>query len=182
MLRMMRLLERLRADLEPKLATRRRGEKVSTMNIGTIHGGENPNVVPDRCTARIDRRLLPDEPVEEAVAEIEAVLASAGEPAGSYTVRCVVGTDGFSAPLDGPCVSALAAAIEERLGRPPEVLNALAASDGRFFARDGIEIVNFGPGDGATSHAANEYVSLAEMVDAALILQKFVERTLGFTR
>ena len=179
-LRMMRLLERLQAELGPRLAARRSGGKVSTMNIGTLHGGENPNVVPDRCTARIDRRLLPDEPVEEAHAEMEAVLAGAGEPAGSYTVRRPVGTDGFSAPLDGPCVSALAAAVEERLGRPPAVLNALAASDGRFFARDGIEIVNFGPGDGAVSHAANEFVPLAEMVDAALILRSFVERTLGF--
>ena len=181
-LRMMRLLERLRADLGPELAERRHGEKVSTMNIGTIHGGENPNVVPDRCTARIDRRLLPDEPVEAATAEMEAVLAGVGEPAGSYTVRRPVGTGGFSAPRDGPYVSALAAAIEERSGEPPELLNALGASDGRFFARDGIEIVNFGPGDGAVSHAANEYIPLTEMVDAAHILRSFVARTLGFAR
>ena len=177
---MIRLLERLQTELGPRLASRRSGEKVSTMNIGTLHGGENPNVVPDLCTARIDRRLLPDEPVETAVAEMEAALAGAGEPADSYTVRRLVGTEGFSAPLDGPFVSALIAAIEEHQGRPPEVLNALAASDGRFFARDGIEIVNFGPGDGAVSHAANEFVPLAEMVDAALILRAFVERTLGF--
>ena len=179
-LRMMRLLERLQTELGPRLDARRSGGKVSTMNIGTLHGGENPNVVPDLCTARIDRRLLPDEPVEEAVAEMEAVLADSGEPAGTYSVRPLVGTDGFSAPLDGPFVSALAAAIEEHRGQPPEVLNALAASDGRFFARDGIEIVNFGPGDGAVSHAANEFIPLAEMVDAALILRTFIERTLGF--
>ena len=179
-LRMMRLLDRLQAELGPRLDARRSGGKVSTMNIGTLHGGENPNVVPDRCTARIDRRLLPDEPVEEAHAEMEAVLAGAGEPKGSYAVHRPVGTNGFSAPLDGPFVSALTAAIEDRLGRPPEVLNALAASDGRFFARDGIEIVNFGPGDGAISHAANEFIPLAEMVDAALILRTFVERTFGF--
>jgi len=79
-------------------------------------------------------------------------------------------------------VSALITAIEDHRGRPPEVLNALAASDGRFFARDGIEIVNFGPGDGAVSHAANEFVPLAEMLDAALILRSFVERTLGFNK
>ena len=179
-LRMIRLLEKLQTELGPRLASRRSGEKVSTMNIGTLHGGKNPNVVPDLCTTRIDRRLLPDEPVETAVAEMEAALAGAGEPAGSYSVRRLVGTEGFSAPLDGPFVSALIAAIEEHQGRPPEVLNALAASDGRFFARDGIEIVNFGPGDGAVSHAANEFVPLAEMVDAALILRAFVERTLGF--
>ena len=179
-LRMIRLLEKLQTELGPRLASRRSGEKVSTMNIGTLHGGKNPNVVPDLCTTRIDRRLLPDEPVEEAVAEMEAALAGAGEPAGSYSVRRLVDTEGFSAPLDGPFVSALIAAIEEHQGRPPEVLNALAASDGRFFARDGIEIVNFGPGDGAVSHAANEFVPLGEMVDAALILRAFVERTLGF--
>ena len=179
-LRMMRLLERLQAELAPRLATRRSGEKVSTMNIGTIHAGENPNVVPDRCTLLIDRRLLPEESVDTAFAEIEALVAGAGEPKGTCAVRRLVGTDGFSAPLDGPHVSALVAAIEERLGRPPAVLNALAASDGRFFARDGIEIVNFGPGDGAVSHAANEFVPLTEMVDAALILRAFIERTLGF--
>ncbi len=179
-LRMMRLLERLQSDLAPRLATRRSGEKVSTMNIGTIHAGENPNVVPDRCTLLIDRRLLPEESVDTAFAEIEALVAGAGEPKGTCTVRRLVGTNGFSAPLDGPHVSALVAAIEEHKSRPPEVLNALAASDGRFFARDGIEIVNFGPGDGAVSHAANEFIPLTEMVDAALILRVFIERTLGF--
>ena len=179
-LRMMRLLERLQAELAPRLATRRSGEKVSTMNIGTIHAGENPNVVPDRCTLLIDRRLLPEESVDTAFAEIEDLVAGAGEPRGTCVVRRLVGTNGFSAPLDGPHVSALVAAIEERLGKPPAVLNALAASDGRFFARDGIEIVNFGPGDGAVSHAANEFIPLSEMVDAALILRAFIERTLGF--
>ena len=34
--------------------------------------------------------------------------------------------------------------------------------------------------DGAISHTANEFIPLAEMVDAALILRTFVERTLGF--
>ncbi len=179
-LRAMRLLDRLDTTLAPKLASRRDGAKTSTMNIGTIHAGENPNVVPDRCVARIDRRLLPDEPVDAATAEIEAVLAGAGEPAGSYTLRRLVGTPGYAAAPDGPFVSALAAAAEEHLGRAPAVLDALGASDGRFFARDGIEIVNFGPGNGATSHAANEHVPLAQMVDAAAILHAFVERTLGF--
>lgn len=179
-LRMMRLIERLQVGLGPALAGRRSGGKVSTMNLGAIHAGETPNVVPDRCIARIDRRLLPNESVEDAAAEIEAVLQDAGEPPESYSVKRLVGTNGFSAPRDGPGIAALAAAIEARLGRPPDYLDALAVSDGRFFAGDGIEIVNFGPGDGATSHAANEYVPLDQMVDAAVILRDFVERFLGF--
>ena len=177
---MIRLIERLHVRLGPALAKRRSGGKISTMNLGAIHAGETPNVVPDRCVARIDRRLLPNESVEDAAAEVEAVLKGAGEPPESYSVRRLVGTNGFSAPRDGPGIAALAAAIEARLGTPPNYLDALAVSDGRFFAGDGIEIVNFGPGDGATSHAANEYVRLDQMVDAAVILRDFIERFLGF--
>ena len=44
---------------------------------------------------------------------------------------------------------------------------------------DNIEIVNFGPGDGATSHAANEHVPLDQLIDAACILRDTVDRLLG---
>jgi succinyl-diaminopimelate desuccinylase len=55
----------------------------------------------------------------------------------------------------------------------------VGASDGRYFARDGIEIIIFGPGDGADSHVPNERVALDEMVDAALIQRGVVERLTG---
>jgi len=69
--------------------------------------------------------------------------------------------------------------VASRTGSAPRFLNALAVSDGRFFANDNIEIVTFGPGDGTTSHAPNEFVPLDQMVDAALILRDFVCRYLG---
>jgi acetylornithine deacetylase/succinyl-diaminopimelate desuccinylase-like protein len=64
-------------------------------------------------------------------------------------VAFVTGTDGFSARRDGPCVTALCDAIQEKTGEKPRFLNATGVSDGRYFADDGIEIVNFGPGSGA---------------------------------
>lgn len=178
-LRMIRLIEALETDLGPRLSERRAGEKLSTMNIGRIRGGHNVNVVPSSCTLEIDRRLLPGETVDQAFAEIETLVQGAGEPAGSCVVEFLTGTNGFSAPPDGPGVSALVAAIEARTGRPPQFLNALAVGEGRYFADDGIEIVSFGPGDGATSHAPNEHVPIDQMVDAAVILQDVVQRLVG---
>ncbi len=178
-LRMIRLVEHLRAELEPRLAKRRSGAKQSTMNIGRITGGHNVNVVPSSCALEIDRRLLPDEDVQAAYREFGEILATSGEPAESFTTEFLTGNNGFSPPVDGPGITALSAAIEARRGRPPEILNALAVSEGRFFADDNIEIVNFGPGDGATSHAANEHVPLDQMVDGALILRDTVARLLG---
>jgi len=184
-LRMMRLTDHLRAELEPRLAARRRGVQRSTMNIGRISGGHNVNVVPSSCMLEIDRRLLPEEDVTEAYREMCDILSASQEPPESFGVEFLTGTNGFSPPEGGPGIAALSAAIKARLGRPPDIINALAVSEGRYFATDKnnqgdkIEIVNFGPGDGATSHAANEHVPLAQMVDAALILRDTVDRLIG---
>lgn len=177
--RMVRLIAHLEAELPPQLATRAAGDKLSTMNIGLISGGHNTNVVPDRCTLEIDRRLLPDEPVETAFAELQEIVAAAGEPADQVDVEFMTGTNGFSAPADGPGVTAFVEAITAHTGAPPQFLNATGVSDGRYFADDDIEIINFGPGAGAQGHAANESVPVAEMVDAAVIQLDLVGRLLG---
>ena len=181
-LRLIRLANAIERDLMPRLAARTDGAMRSTINIGMIDGGANANVVPSRASMTIDRRLLPAEKVDAAFAELETVLAAAGEPAGAWSIERLTGTNGFRAPEDGPGVSALAAAIETRSGKPAAFLNATGVSDGRYFADDGIEIVNFGPGSGAEGHAANESVPIAEMVDSAIILRDAVSRLLGAPR
>ena len=79
--RMVRLINRLERNLAPVLAKRRRGALCSTMNIGIIKGGINTNAVPSQCRIEIDRRLLPEESIEEAVSEIEDALLGAKSPA-----------------------------------------------------------------------------------------------------
>ena len=47
------------------------------MTIGLISGGVNTNVVPDRITFRLDRRMVPEEDPAEVEAELRAVIAKA---------------------------------------------------------------------------------------------------------
>lgn len=178
-LRMVRVINQLEAELAPKLATRVTGDKQATMSIGLIRGGHNTNAVPSSCAIEIDCRLLPDTKVEDAFAELQAVVAAAGEPSDSVKVTFLTGTNGFRAPADGPAVSTLSQAIEARLGAPARFLNAVGVSDGRYFADDGIEIINFGPGGGDEGHAANESVPIDDLVHATRIQLDFVERLLG---
>jgi acetylornithine deacetylase/succinyl-diaminopimelate desuccinylase family protein len=181
-LRMLRLLAALEKHLAPKLAKRVDGAMRSTINVGMLHGGHNTNVVPAACAAEIDRRLLPSERVRTGFAELKAALARAGEKPGSWTVEFLTGTNGFKGSAAGPGIAALAAAIKARTGRRARFLNATGVSDGRYFADDGIEIVNFGPGSGAKGHAANESVPIDQMVDAAAIQLDAIERLLGLAR
>ncbi len=177
--RMMRLLAAVQDRVFAGLGERRDGDMTSTANIGTVRGGHNINVVPSECVVEIDRRLLPGETVDDALDEIEAALESAGEPPGSFTVERLRGTNGFKGAEDGRAVGAFCAAIESRTGAPTEFLTLIGANDGRYFADDGIEIVNVGPGSGAEGHASNESVPVAQLVDAAVIHLDVVERLLG---
>lgn len=161
-LRMQRIISSLGRNLEERKSA---SGQQATLSIGTIRGGENINVVPDACTIQVDRRLLPEEDFGGAFRELE----SAARAAGAHEVELLTGTPGFSMPETGPAASAFGAAVREVTGKPPERLNVVGASDGRYFARDGIEILVTGPGDGADSHIPNESVPLDELEQAARI-------------
>src|SRR6266581_858823 len=47
-----------------------------TVSVGTIAGGSQPNIVPDRCRVSIDRRTLPGETEAAVRREIKALLES----------------------------------------------------------------------------------------------------------
>ena len=178
-LRMMRLVGALSSYYDKALARRVSGAMKSTVNIGMFHGGHNTNVVPSACTVEIDRRLLPNEKVKDAFKELKSVIDGVREPKGLYTVEFLTGTNGFFAPENGAAVGAFEAAVKAKTGRKVKFLNATGVSDGRYYADDGIEIINFGPGSGAQGHAANESVPIAGMVEAVEIQMDVVKRLLG---
>jgi len=178
-LRMMRLVGALQSYYDKALSKRTSAAMKSTVNIGMFHGGHNTNVVPSACTVEIDRRLLPDEKVKDAFRELKRVVDGVGEPRATYGVEFLTGTNGFFAPENGAVVAAFEAAVKARTGRKVKFLNATGVSDGRYYADDGIEIINFGPGSGAQGHAANESVPVAEMAEAAEIQLEVVQRLLG---
>ncbi|HEY6640942.1 ArgE/DapE family deacylase [Povalibacter sp.] len=177
--RMMRVLQHLTARMEVLLKDRTDGDMCSTFNIGQINGGTNTNVVPARCSVQIDRRLLPGESVEEAFAEIESIVRSAGEPRAAVCVEQLRGTDGFRS-IAAELVESLCAAITTVTGDPASFASAIGVSDGRYFAADGIEIVNFGPGEGSEGHASNESVSIDSLRSSAMILERMVGALMGY--
>ena len=178
-LRMMRLVGALNSYYDKALARRVSGAMKSTVNIGMFHGGHNTNVVPSACTVEIDRRLLPNEKVKDAIKELKSVIDGVREPKGTYAVEFLTGTNGFFAPENGAAVGAFEAAVKAKTGRKVKFLNATGVSDGRYYADDGIEIINFGPGSGAQGHAANESVPIAGMVEAVEIQMDVGKRLLG---
>lgn len=180
-LRMIRVINRLDNELSARLSERIDGDMRSTINIGMIHGGTNTNVVPSVCTVQIDRRLLPSETVDQAFDEIVSIVDSAGEPADTVSVELLRGTNGFNGDVNGPLVASLAKSIAAVTRSPARFATAIGVSDGRYFADDGVEIVNFGPGIGAEGHASNESVSIESLRTSALILDHVFGDLIGYS-
>lgn len=182
-MRMVRLLRRLERELFPRVNARTEDGLRSAINPGLIRGGDNANVVPASCSVIIDRRVLPEsETIDGAMEEIRLVLEGAGEPEGSFSLRRLTGTNGFSAPRNGALVSAFSRAIKEISGREARFVDSVGAFDGRFFADDGIEIVNFGPGEGNEGHKTNESVPVDQLMESALIQEAMARALLGLKR
>ena len=163
LLRAVRLVGALERGLAPRLAGRRDALFQSTLAITTFASGHDINTVPDAASFAFDRRILPTEDADAALAEIEEVLRAAGEPEGSWSLEPLVRSNGFEPGRDGDGVRAHAQAVREVTGREPEFLLSEGASDGRHFARDGIEILNFGAGMGERCHAPDEYIEIADL-------------------
>jgi len=158
------------------------------INLGTIHGGQQPSMVAAECRVQLDRRWVTTETIEEVFAELEALLAQvrAARPGLKTELRRMPG--GMATMLRGPLVIdpghplvlAARGALEDA-GRPPEPLTVFPAwTDGALLSREaGIPTLIWGPGELALAHSAEESVPVEDVVLAARLYAAAARRFTG---
>jgi len=153
-----------------------------TISVGTITGGSKTNIVPDRCTITVDRRLLPSETIEDAKAEMENILQQLHkeDPRIKTNLKIIVSRRGAITNPDEPIVRLSKEAAEEVLGKDVEVTGSPATSDMEVFMNQRcIPTVLLGPGSLSMAHIIDEYVEVDQIVDAAKIFVIIALKTLG---
>jgi len=167
---MARIVDVLETDYAAQL--RRRKHKLlgtATVNVGTICGGAQPNIVPDSCSIQIDRRTLPGETDASVRREIAALLKSKKLSATISSAKLAL---------------AFALETEDRLPLVRNFLRSVGQSrpagvdyfcDAAVLSAGGIPSVVFGPGDIAQAHTADEWISLAELERGKNLLLKFLK-------
>lgn len=142
------------------------------------------SVIPERCDATFDRRLLVGETEESVLAEIEAALDRIKEGYPQLQAQESIAVDRFTswtgaevvapnfAPAwrmadDAPIVQAAAGALEA-VGLEPVLSHYAFCTNGSESAgRRGIPTIGFGPGDEAQAHTIDESVEIEELYRAA---------------
>lgn len=184
-LQMAQALSWLETRLLPRLSQRKHPFlPPATLNVGKINGGVQWNIVPDRCTVAMDRRLLPGERREAAMAEIRAALDeySATVAPLSYSLHSEGDVAAnINTPPKHHFVRSANAALQAVCGQRRELIGYVQTSDGRWFAKDGIPILIFGPGDPAVAHAVDEHITVQQLMEATRFLTIFAYRWLKDT-
>lgn len=166
-------LQRLRDEVAERataLAVQPREARRSILLIGgEVTAGTNFNVVPDRCRFTIDRRINPEERLEDERRRLEAIFDDARREGIEVTVDVLQEGQASSTPADTPAAQALARGIAEVTGAPAAFEMCPGLLETRFYAERGIPALAYGPGILAVSHGPHEFVKLDRIVECATI-------------
>jgi succinyl-diaminopimelate desuccinylase len=149
------------------------GIATPTLVVGTIAGGINTNVVPDKVTLRLDRRIIPDEIPEEVETELCAVVAHAMQdlPGISYEVERILLATPFKPVGDAARLrDVVCREASDALGEQVTPIGMPLYSDARLYAEAGVATIMYGAGPRtlleANGHRADEKVPLLTLVVA----------------
>lgn len=143
---------------------------VPTLNLGCIHGGDNPNRICPHCELQFDLRPLPGMDMDELREQIRSRLAPLAAP---HRVRLTVepiyaGTPAMETPADSPLVR-----IAERLtGHAAEA--AAFGTEAPFFRQLGMDALIFGPGGIEQAHQPDEFIPLDSIRPTVEVLQGLI--------
>jgi acetylornithine deacetylase len=145
-----------------------------TLSIGTIRGGQAPNIVPDQAELLIDRRTLPNERPEDVRAQLEASLAKAGLTGEVVVDSVSEEKPPLETPVDSIAVRSTAGALES-VGLLPDCDHVAFGTDAGLFSRLGIPSVVLGPGSISVAHTSREFVPIGEVETMVRIFERLLE-------
>lgn len=145
---------------------------VPTLNLGHIHGGDNPNRICGECELHIDLRPLPGMALDELRAELRRRLERL--VAGSGLVLDLEPLFHGVPPFETDAASEIVRAAERLTGH---AAGAVAfGTEAPYLQQLGMETVVLGPGDIAQAHQPDEYLALDRLQPTVELLTRLIER------
>ncbi len=147
-----------------------------SLHASKIRGGTEISVYSDRCVLNVERRTIPGETMDDATAELQAILdkLSAEDPTFQANLKLLFGRGPLEVSAEAPIVQALETAVETHLDRPPITVGQTYWTDAAILADAGIDSVMIGVA-GEGMHGAEEWVDVQSVIDLAGILANTAE-------
>lgn len=165
-------LKRFRQEIQRKHQHDGFAIDIPTLNLGCIHGGDNPNRICGHCELEFDLRTLPGMSLEELRANIDKNLSVIATQNNIIIERTSLfdGVDAFEQAPD----SELIKAVETLTGNPSQ--SVAFATEAPFLQALGMDVVVMGPGSIDQAHQPNEFIDLSQIKPAVETLQGLIKK------
>jgi acetylornithine deacetylase/succinyl-diaminopimelate desuccinylase family protein len=141
----------------------------ATINVGTIQGGNQPNIVPDACSIWADRRTLPGESNASIAKNILSSLKKRGVKA-TLDYRRDSECPAMETSPNQPWIKKLMTLVRQK-----EPIGVDFFCDAAFIAQNGTPCIVFGPGSIDQAHTANEWISIKSLENCVGQYVKFLK-------
>jgi acetylornithine deacetylase len=146
--------------------------QVPTMNLGCIHGGDNPNRICARCELHFDLRPLPGMDMDALRHSIKQTLQPLAQSRG-LSMEFEPLFDGVP-PFETAEDAELVRACEKLTGHTAEAV--AFATEAPWLQKLGLETLVMGPGSIDQAHQPDEFLELSQLDPAVRILKGLIRK------
>lgn len=173
MLEVVKRLQALKQEVEQRATNFNIGADQARQSIlmlgGQSGGGTNFNVVPEESWFTIDRRINPEEKLDEEKARLVAVLESCKREGIPLEWEIFQEGQSSAGSEEEPLAVALARSARAVTGQAPQFEMCPGLLEIRFYAAQGVPAYAYGPGLLSMAHGPNEYIDLRKIIDCSAI-------------
>jgi len=148
------------------------------ISVGVITGGTMPSVVPQTVVLEGRLGVGPGENPDSAKQDMGKALNEL-KTEDSWFAKEPVKLEWFGANWlpgsiqpDHPLLQTILSKAEEVLWKTPNIVLSPWATDGGLLSRMSVPTVVFGPGSSAVAHSRDEFVNVAHIQEAAIVIAK----------
>ena len=163
-------LKTLRHDLAGRFQNAHFAVQTPTLNLGCVHGGDNPNRICGSCELAFDLRALPGMSNDDLRHEIRQRMSPiAAQNNVELTLEALFpGID----PFEEQANSALVQMAEKFTGHTSAAVNY--ATEAPFLQSLGMETLILGPGNIDQAHQVDEYLALDQVEPCVDLLRNLI--------
>ena len=163
-------LKTFRSELEQKHHNSAFEIAVPTLNLGCIHGGDNPNRICNSCELHFDFRGLPgmsNNEIRQQILEKVQPVANAHQVELNFE-ELFEGVEAFQQEQDSDLVKK----AEKLTGYGSEAV--AFATEAPFLKQLGMETIILGPGSIDQAHQPDEYIALDQITPSVELIRQFI--------
>ncbi|MEZ0290089.1 MAG: M20 family metallopeptidase [Sulfolobales archaeon] len=137
-----------------------------TINLGGYAESlsRKDNIVPGEFVFSIDRRVIPEEDIDQVVSELREYMRRASEETSiRHEVKILSAVPPALTPVDARLVRVAEKCVKDVLRVQPRITISTGRNDSVYYRSRGSEVITYGPGVESVAHMPDEYNSIEEI-------------------